>query len=244
MQRRSFHESDPPASIVQCRKVGLTSGSPSTASIRTRRLNPAHRFHELITIRNHSTGCQRSESILGKNSSVFRETSCPTRFCRDILLTDFWGNELRSADATTESVKNRRFRRMWLDASMVVSFAGFVLLASSRVDATCGDYLVHGSMTSDNALSILPEIDGDFAVQTFDTSGLPQPRRCHGPMCQQGPRQLPLSTPIILIDAQDRWFRNIEFLMPVQCDASFIPHRREPLESGAFVFRLERPPKI
>ena len=79
---------------------------------------------------------------------------------------------------------------------------------------------------------------GDHPV----TGQIPKRTPCHGPFCQQGPVQHPLSTPVVSIEPQDRWGWMAAIAVATPERVSFLARRGESVTLPMIAFRLDRPP--
>ena len=135
--------------------------------------------------------------------------------------------------------------------SSLLLVVGMFLFSSSRAEATCGDYLSHGSIHSADHLMGRGEFNEEKRTRLDDgllgdspLQQVPQRVPCHGPHCQQGPANLPLPTPVVSIEPVDRWGWMGTVSVPVLDRISFLAHLCEPVALPMIAFRLDRPPKI
>ena len=143
--------------------------------------------------------------------------------------------QLPSFRTRFEQANSRHYRRLPLFVWTLVSVFGFMLLGASKAEATCGDYLAHHGMDQDSHFGMTD--DGHPA------GTIPLRAPCHGPSCQRGPVQIPLSTPVVSLEPQDRWggIANVE--VPMLDQTSFLTQFSEPVCLPMIAFRLDRPPK-
>ena len=155
---------------------------------------------------------------------------------------------MQRSHTSFEPLFNRRNRRLPLCVLTFVAVFGLFSLTPSRVEATCGDYLLHGQMMShadmlDHELAALDRGQSD-AKGVVPFNKVPHRKPCHGPSCQQQPLQNPLPTPVISVEPQDRWGWMADVLIPAPTLFSLMAHPSEPVVLPTIAYRLDRPPKV
>lgn len=155
---------------------------------------------------------------------------------------------LQRFHASFEPLFHRRNRRLSLRVLSFIAVFGLFSLTSARVEATCGDYLLHGHMMSHSDMlgHDLGAIDraqsNPTGVVPFSRGPLRKP--CHGPSCQQRPVQNPLPVPVITVEPQDRWGWMADVMIPAPTILSLMGHPSESVVLPAIAYRLDRPPKV
>lgn len=132
--------------------------------------------------------------------------------------------------------RNRRFGRFVL---LMSAAFGLITLSNSRADASCGDYLKHGTALHDRLVqhARLPMSNNESGERG------PRRGRCHGPFCQQAPVQAPLQAPVVSVDSNDRWGWIASIVLPTPAPLSRLAVLSEPVKPSMIAFRLDRPPK-
>ena len=143
---------------------------------------------------------------------------------------------------------NRRNRRLPLYVLSFVAVFGLFSLTANRVEATCGDYLLHGQVMShsdmlEHDLGTMDRGHSD-PIGVVPFSKVPHRKPCHGPSCQQRPLQNPLPAPIISVEPQDRWGWMADVIIPAPTLFSLMAHPSEPVVLPTIAYRLDRPPKV
>ena len=151
---------------------------------------------------------------------------------------------------------NRRNRRLPLYVLSFVAVFGLFSLTANRVEATCGDYLLHGHMMSHSGmLDHHQDQDRDREFGTMDRGQsdpigvvpfrkVPHRKPCHGPSCQKRPLQNPLPAPVITVEPQDRWGWMADVMIPAPTILSLMAHPSEHVVLPTIAYRLDRPPKV
>jgi hypothetical protein len=142
--------------------------------------------------------------------------------------------------ATLERYEIRRTRRVAPFVLLLFATMGFLLIAPTRSDATCGDYLSdHMSPRSGHT----DVIDRGDPVDPSWPLNPPGSIPCQGPLCKQGQSAPPLSIPIIAYELQDRWLWSAVDLFQVQSEVSFMAHSHQHVDLLTTTYRLDRPPR-
>lgn len=148
---------------------------------------------------------------------------------------------LQSLHTRFERTESRRSRRAPLYVLFLVAGLGFLASTATRAEATCGDYLAHHDQTN-YGLITLPA--GMQLTTQIPSTPIPNRLPCHGPSCRKGPIELPLSTPVVSLETQDRWGWTACATLPALEQTSFLSRAIEPLCLPMIAFRLDRPPKV
>ncbi len=129
-----------------------------------------------------------------------------------------------------------------------VAVLGLFSVTATRVEATCGDYLLHGHMMShsdmvDHDLGKMNRGESD-PTGSVPFSKAPHRKPCHGPSCQQRSHQNPLPAPVITVEPQDRWGWMADIMIPAPTLLSLMAHPSESVVLPTIAYRLDRPPKV
>lgn len=132
---------------------------------------------------------------------------------------------------------NRLSRRSWL-YSPLFGFAFSCLLFgySSRSDASCGDYLGHQGMATENRSSAQSHFG--------DSERVPSRSPCRGPHCQQAPTEAPMPVPATTVESHDRWIWITTIPLRPMTVTSSLAQLSEPFLLQVISDRLDRPPRI
>lgn len=136
--------------------------------------------------------------------------------------------------------KGRPVRRSRVFVWIALFALGIVAFGTSKAEATCGDYLSHHGYASHRGMvDHQRSLPGEHPME-----GHPARTPCHGPSCQQGPMQAPLSPPVISLETQDRWGWMASVVIPVLDPDSFLSQFNESSALPMIAYRLDRPPKV
>ena len=137
---------------------------------------------------------------------------------------------------------NRRTARLTIAVCSLFAVFALFSLFPSRADATCGDYLAHAADQTHSG--IMGHFPAEMGRHHNPMGKAPLRIPCHGPSCQQGPIQHPLSSPIVSFEPQDRWGWMADIALSAPVPVSFLARLSEPVVLTTIAFRLDRPPKI